>query len=115
MVSLHGVKHGKLNYLDKIPILQKRVIRMIFFADRYDHAVPLFINAHILPITFLQYESVASLMNDIDKGNALLSLLNLFEKYSTAHSYNTRSFTSVNFYVKSSRLKIQNTLFLDLE
>ena len=24
-------------YLDKILILQKRVIRMIFFADRYDH------------------------------------------------------------------------------
>ena len=68
--------------------------------------VPLFINAHILPITFLYYESVASLMYDIVKGNAPLNLLNLFEKSSTTHSYNTRSFTSENFYVKSSRLKI---------
>jgi hypothetical protein len=36
-------------HLDKILILQKRVIRMMFFADRCDHAVPLFLDAHILP------------------------------------------------------------------
>ena len=87
---------------------------MIFFAGRYGHAVPLFINAHILPITFLHYESVASLMYDIKKGNAPLKLLNLFEKSSTTHSYKTRSFTSENFCVKSSRLKIQKYTFLDL-
>jgi hypothetical protein len=40
-------------HLDKILILQKRVIRMMFFADRCDHAVPLFLDAHILPVTFL--------------------------------------------------------------
>lgn len=77
MTSPHKVKHARLIF-DKILILQKRAIRMIFYVDRCDHAVPYFLMLmHILPITFLYYESIASLTHDIDKGNAPL---NLFEK-----------------------------------
>ena len=36
---------------------------------------------------------------------------NLFQKMSNIHSYNTRSSTSGKFYVKSSRLEIQNNSF----
>ena len=32
---------------------------MIYFTDRREHAIPLFANASILPLTFLHYESDA--------------------------------------------------------
>ena len=38
-------------------------------------------------------------------------MLNLFQKTSNIHSFNTRSSTSGKFYVKSSRLEIQNNSF----
>ena len=40
---------------------------------------------------------------------------NLFQKTSNGHSYNTRSPTSGKFFVKSSRLEIQNNFFLGSE
>ena len=46
------------NYLNKIVVLQKRVLRLIYFVDRKEHAIPLFENAKILPFTFLYYEAV---------------------------------------------------------
>ena len=41
----------------------------------------------------------------------LLNMLKLFQKTSNIHSYNTRSSTSGKFFVKSSRLEIQNNSF----
>ena len=38
-------------------------------------------------------------------------MLNLFQKTSNIHSFNTRSSTSGKFYVKGSRLEIQNNSF----
>ena len=38
-------------------------------------------------------------------------MLNLFQKMSSIHSYNTRSSTSGKLYVNSSRLEIQNNSF----
>ena len=46
------------NYLNKIVVLQKRVLLLISFVDRKEYAIPLFVNAKILPITFLYYEAV---------------------------------------------------------
>ena len=51
---------GKM-YLNKILILQKRALCLLFFADVRDHAIPLFLEANVLPITFLYHECVASL------------------------------------------------------
>ena len=93
-------------YLNKILILQKRALRMIYFADRRDHAIPLFIDANILPLTFLYYESVSNLMHDINNNKAPLNILKLFKKTSSVHSYSTRSSTSKNFYVHSTRLEV---------
>jgi hypothetical protein len=98
-------------HLDKILILQKRVIRMMFFADKCEHAVPLFLDAHILPVTLLYYETISSLMHDINNGKAPQNILNLFEKSSTIHLHSTRSHTSEKFYVKSSRLNTQKYSF----
>ena len=41
--------------LKKLLIFQKRALRFICFADRCDHAIPLFLRAKILPIHFLYY------------------------------------------------------------
>ena len=99
-------------YFDKILILQKRALRLLYFTDWHDHAIPLFLEANVLPITFLYYESVSSLMYDIgNNGKAPTNMLKLFQKTSNIHSYNTRSSTSGKFVVKSSRLEIQNNSF----
>ena len=83
---------------------------MLYFADwPDDHAIPLFLEANVLPITFLYYESVSTLINN-NKAPANL-MLNLFQKTFSIHSYNTRSYMSGKFYVKSSRLEIQNNSF----
>ena len=73
----------------------------MYFMDIREHAIPLFVDADILPVTFMYYKAVASLMHDINNNNSLPNLLNLFEKTSTIHSCNTRSSTSGNFLVKS--------------
>ena len=59
-------------HLNKILILQKRAPRMIFFADRRDHAIPFFVDANILPLSFLYYEYVSNFMHDINNNNAPL-------------------------------------------
>ena len=37
----------------------------MYFTDIREHAIPLFIDADILPVTFMYYKTVASLMHDI--------------------------------------------------
>ena len=49
-------------------------------------------------------------MHDINNDKAPANMLNLFQKTSNIHLYNTRS-TSGKFYVKISRLKKQNNSF----
>ena len=83
----------------------------MYFADWRDHAIPLFLETNVLLITFLYYESVSTLMHDINNDKAPANMSNVFQKTSNIHSYNTRSSTSGTFYVKSSRLEIQNNSF----
>ena len=73
---------------------------------------PLFLEANVLPITFLYHEYVASLMFDINSNNAPINMLHLFKQTSSIHSYNTRSSTtSRNLYVQNSRLEMQRRFF----
>ena len=72
---------------------------------------PLFVNATILPLNFLYYESVCNLMYDVNNNIAPTNILNLFSRTSSIHSYNTRSSTSENFYIKKSRLDVQKDAF----
>ena len=102
-------RQSSKTHLNKILILQKRALRVIYFADRRVHAIPLFIDAKVLLLSFLYYESVPSLMHDMSNNNAPLNILKLLDKTcktSTVHSYNTRSPTSGNFFVQTSRLEI---------
>ena len=88
-------------------MLQKLVLRLIYFVDRKEHAIPLFVNAKILPITFLYYEAVCKLMFDVHNDSAPSNITKLFTRTSNIHTYNPRSSTSQIFSVKYSRLKIQ--------
>jgi len=101
--------------VNKILILQKRALRLLYFTDWHERAIPLFLEANILPITFLYYELVSTLMHDISNCKAPTNMSNLFQKTSNIHSYNTRSSTSGKFFVKSSSLEIQNNSSLDSE
>ena len=51
-------------------------------------------------------------MYDVRHASAPLNVCNLFTHTSSIHSYNTRSSTSNNFYIKRSRLEIQKNDFL---
>ena len=69
------------SYLDKILKLQKRALRFIFFSDHSEHAIPLFVDAQVLPIKFLYYESIANLMFDVRNTTARL----IFKIYFKIH------------------------------
>ena len=51
--------------LNELLILQKHALRFMCFADRCDHAIPLFLRAHTLPIHFLYYKLLAETMHDV--------------------------------------------------
>ena len=61
-----------------------KILRLLYFADWHDHAIPLFLEANynVLPITFLYYESVSTLMHDIIDDKVSANTLNLFKKTS---------------------------------
>ena len=84
---------------------------MLYFAGWRDHAIPLFLETNVLLITFLYYESVSTLVHNINNDKAPANMSNVFQKTSNIHSYNTRSSTSRTFYVKIRRLEIQNNSF----
>ena len=74
------------NYLNKIVVLQKRVWRLIYFVDRKEHAIPFFVNAKILLITFLFYEAVCKSMFDVYNDSAPSNIAKLFTRTSNIHN-----------------------------
>ena len=52
----------------------------MYFTDIRENAIPLFIDADILPVSFMYYKTVANLMHDINNNNSPKNLLNLFWK-----------------------------------
>ena len=61
----------------------------------------------ILPLQSLYYESVCSLMYDVNKNTAPVNISKLFSRISSVHTYNTRASTSEDFYTKESRLNVE--------
>ena len=98
-------------YLNKILVLQKRVLRLIYFIDGREHAIPLFAKAKILPVTFLYYEAVSKLMLDVHNQSAPINIVKLFTKTSHIHTDNTRSSKSQLFSTKYCRLNLQKKAF----
>ena len=75
--------------LNKLLILQKRALRFMCFADRCDHAIPLFLRAQTLAIHFLYYKLLAETMHDVSNDVIPSQLKDLFIPTVKIHSYNT--------------------------
>ena len=94
-----------------VPYLRKRALRFMCFADRCDHAIPLFLRAQTLPIHFLYYKLLAETMHDVSNDVIPSQLKDLFISTVKIHSYNTRSSVSDNFYIKKSNLEVKRKSF----
>ena len=90
-------------YLEKLLILQKRAMRFIFFAPYRTHAISFFHSLNLLPLSFLYFKSVSSIMYDVSKDAAPESISRLFATSSETHNYNTRFASSGNFQIKHAR------------
>ena len=66
-----------VNYL---LVLQKRTLRLIYFAQPRDHAIPFFIKSNCLPLQSLFFQQSSYLMYDVHTKTAAKSLLNKFAK-----------------------------------
>ena len=82
-----------------------------FFADVRDHAIPLFLEAIIFPITFL-----FNLMYDINTDNASINMLPLMKKTPSIDSYNTDHHPPPGtFMCKAVDWRCKSVLSLDLD
>jgi len=124
MITLYwSLIHPYLNYgilawgqaskslLNKILLLQKRVLRFIFFANHRDSAIPLFIKSNIPPLNMLYCLSVASLVHDVVNEKCPKNLVKLLTSAKDVHSYNTRFAANNQLYTQPSRLKTQFNSF----
>ena len=94
-------------HLNKIVILQKRVLRLMYFSDYTSHSAPLFVCSGILPIKMLYFKLVASLLHDIENHCATPNISELFTRSEQVHSYPTRFSVAGSFYVKQARTNHQ--------
>ena len=92
------------SYLDTLLKLQKRALRFINFSDHNGHAIPVYVDAYILLLKFVYYESIVNMMFDVRNRTAPSNIQDLFQHISNVHYYNTRSSASNNFSTKPSRL-----------
>jgi len=83
---------------NKLLILQKRVIRSIFFVETTQSAIPLFIETNILPVTSQYLLLIAQLMHDVENNKAPINIDNLFTLIINIHCYNTRTSSRNDFY-----------------
>lgn len=99
------------SYLEKILILQKRAVRLIYFLPFRTHVIPYFAQSNILPITMLYFKLSSILMLDITTNSAPKNICNLFISTQDIHQYNTRSASSGNYYINYSRLNHHKNSF----
>ena len=86
MIYLIVLGQASKTHLNKPLILQKHTLRFIYFSDRHDHAVPLFLNAHILPINLMHYKLLAETMHDVSNDLVPSNLKDLFVPTAKIHS-----------------------------
>ena len=97
---LFTADHMKMN-------LSNFQLSLIIFFDNYawEHAVPFFVQAKCLSLSFLFFKHVSYKMYDIILEQSIPTniLSQLFTKTSTIHNYNTRSSSNECFCVKASK------------
>ena len=73
-------------YLNQILVLQKRALRLIYFAPYRSSAVPLFVSSGCLPIGLLYFKAVSILMHDVHNNLSPRNISNLFSSASAIHT-----------------------------
>ena len=73
------------SHLQKILVLQKRVLRLMYFSEPRAHAVPLFTSSKILPLNMLYVETVSSIMFDVSCLTVPTNISNLFIRANEKH------------------------------
>ena len=96
--------------MEKVLILQKRVVRLMNFANYNSHAVPYFISANVMPINMHYVKLSSLLMHDVHNNLIPSNLSGLFTLSHQIHNHNTRSSSAGNYYVNCSRLKSQTKI-----
>ena len=74
-------------HLQKILVLQKRVLRLMYFSEPRAHAVPLFISSKILPLQMLCAEKLSSIVFDVSCMNPPSNNCDLFTKANSKHKH----------------------------
>ena len=98
------------SHLQKILVLQKRALRLMYFCKPRAHAVPLFVSSKILPLNMLYVETDSSIIFDVSCLTVPTNISNLFIKANEKHNHETRFSSSDNFYINPSRLRgLSNT------
>ena len=100
------------SHLKKLLVLQKRALRLIYFKQNRDHVFPLFIDSNVLPISFIHFYRLCSIMRDVTNNVAPSNISYSFLKTTDVHHYATRSSTKDDFYVEHSKLEKVNNSFL---
>ena len=88
-------------HFQKILVLRKRVLRLMYFSEPRAHAVSLFISSNILPFQMLHTGKVSSVMFDVSCLNAPSNICDLFTKVNSKYKHETRFSWSGNYYVQT--------------
>lgn len=99
---------------NKILLLQKRALRLIYFKRKSEHAIPLFVCSKIMPLNMLYYSAVSNLMYDISNNTTPSTISDLFIYSKEVHAHNTRHAASYNFYINYSRMNQKKLSFAKL-
>ena len=98
-------------HLNKLLLLQKRALRLMYFLNPRSHAIPSFISSKILPIHLLYLEAILHSMYDVSNNSAPKDISDKFVKTSLIHSYNTRAASGGKYHINFSRLNQQRNSF----
>ena len=107
MALLSGAMQAPQIYLNQILVLQKRALRLIYFAPYRSSAVSLFVSSGCLPISLLYFKAVSILMHDVLNNLSPRNISNLFSSVNIIHTPSTRFSSAGNLYTKYSRLTHQ--------
>ena len=99
-------------YLNKILLIQKRALRLIYFMDYKQHAVPFFLKSKVFPLSFIYFDCLCSIMWDVANNSTPENIKRAFTRISEVHSYPTRSSLNDDFYTEHSRLEKMRSSFL---
>ena len=89
-------------HLQKVLVLQKHVLRLVYFFLSPEHTSP---------INMLYVETVYYLIYDVSCWSVPSNISDLFTKVNKIHTHKTRSSSSGNFYIKSSSLSLNQVSF----